>query len=310
MLTTISLMESLTPMLAEAARPDVLPTLVGSHVFDEKLDGIRAMAAWDETGNFALRNRNGADITMRYPEIALAATTSGFVGPLLLDGEIVAADGSFQDIAWRDKQKGRHADKVPAIFTAFDVLVHPDMGDVRHEPYALRRQLLNGLTLEGQFARSLCSPDPAFFDRIKLLGGEGVVAKRLRAPYARGRNSDWLKVKALYSVTALATGYQPGHGSRSEMGAIFLSVLDHPVKGGVILRPIGKAGSGFSATTALDMKEAIDLATDLDSVPVVEIECLGATRSGVLRQPVFKGVRSDLTYEAATFDQLKELPTS
>jgi bifunctional non-homologous end joining protein LigD len=309
MLNTIELMESLTIMLATAERPDVLPTLVGTHVFDEKLDGIRALAAWDENGAFSMRNRSGKDITSRYPEIALAATNGDFTGPLLLDGEIISIGKAFQDIAWRDKQNGRGADKVPATFTAFDVLVTGEQGDLRHQPYAFRRQVLNNLRLEGQFARSLCSPDPAFFDRIKSMGGEGVVAKRLRAPYARGRSTDWLKVKALYSVTALATGYEPGSGARSEMGAIFLSLLS-PTPKGYMLHPIGKAGSGFSPATALDMKAALDSAVDVASVPVVEIECLGATRSGVLRQPVFKGLRTDLTYEAATFDQLDPLPRS
>lgn len=311
MLTTIDILESLTPMLAQAGRPDVLDSLVGGWVFDEKVDGIRAIAAWDADA-FQIRNRNGREITMRYPELCVEGTR--IKGPLILDGEIVAADGSFQDIAWRDKQNGAGADKVPANFVAFDVLYHPEHGDVRSHPYAHRRQLLNALDLTGSFRTSLCSPDPRHFDRLKSIGAEGVVAKRLNARYAKGRSADWLKVKALYTVSALATGYEPGDGARAHMGAILLSTLS-ATPTGYMLHQIGKAGSGFTSTpgrgtTSHEMKDLIDSATSIHDVPIVEIECLGATRSGVLRQPIFKGLRTDLSYQDCLQSQVDALPRS
>lgn len=312
MLTTVDILETLVPMLAETGRPEILSTLVGTHVFDQKLDGVRAMGAWDGNGDFRLRNRNGRDLTPAYPDLDLAATS--LRGPLILDGEIVAESGKFEDIAWRDKQKGKAeaVKRVPARFVAFDVLWHPDEGDMRHLPYARRRQVLNEMTLVGHFERSLCSPDPAFFERIKALGGEGVVAKSLTGRYAKGRSRDWLKVKSLHRITALATGYEPGEGARAVMGAIYLSVLDH-TESGFVLKAIGKAGSGFSIPTATEMKEMVDKAAasgNIHDVPVVEIECLGATRSGVLRQPIYKGLRTDLDYTAATVEQLSTLPSS
>lgn len=310
MLTTLDVLESITPMLANSSRPEVLPTLVGTHVFDQKLDGVRALAAWSEN-DFAIRNRNGRDLTMAYPDLCLAGTV--YDGPLILDGEIIAESGKFEDIAWRDKQKG-HPDavkKVPARFVAFDVLHHPEHGDVRHLPYARRRQLLQGLGLSGWFDVSLCSPDPQFFERIKALGGEGVIAKTLTGRYVKGRSNDWLKVKALYSVTALVTGYEPGSGARSELGAIYVSLLAEMPNGGRMVQPIGKAGSGFSVTTSLEMKDLIEHASStglLEDFPVVEIECLGVTRSGVLRQPTYKGLRTDKAALDCTADQLDDIP--
>jgi bifunctional non-homologous end joining protein LigD len=311
-LTTLDVLETISPMLATAARPEVLTTLVGSHVFDQKLDGVRALAAWSEN-DFAIRNRNGRDLTMAYPDLCLASTQ--YAGPMILDGEIIAESGKFEDIAWRDKQKG-HADavrKVPARFVAFDVLHHPTEGDVRHLPYARRRQLLQGLALSGHFDISLASPDPQFFERIKALGGEGVIAKNLQAPYAKGRSNDWLKIKAVYSVTAIVTGYEPGSGARGELGAILVSLLEDMPNGGRMVRPIGKAGSGFSVKTSLEMKALIEAAIEsgaLGDFPIVEVECLSVTRSGVLRQPTYKGLRSDKGALDCTVDQLSDIPRS
>lgn len=307
MVDPIEIIDTLTPMLATSARPADLQTLVGTHVFDPKLDGIRAIAGW-WSEEFKMRNRTGRDITGTYPEMAQDATAID--GPLVLDGEIIATNGAFQDIAQRDAQKGRSGSTVHATFAAFDVLVHPTEGDVRHLPYAKRRLLLQDLPLSGCFQVTQCSPDPALFEQIKAAGGEGVIAKRLNARYASGRSKDWLKVKATHTVTALAAGYEPGSGSRAEMGAILLATLERGPDQYTV-RTIGKAGSGFSQETARQMKAAIDAAAnDLSAVPVVEIECLGATRGGVLRQPVFKGLRTDLTYADATFDQLAALPRS
>lgn len=299
------------PMLAEAGRPEVLESLRGTHVFDEKLDGIRALAAWD-SGDFVLRNRNGTDITYRYPEIVLGADQGS--GRLILDGEIMALSGSFEDIGWRDKQSGRGAGKVPAHFVAFDVLWHPEHGDVRHRPYAERRLLLNALPLTEPFIVSRVSTDPGFFDHIKAEGGEGVVAKRIRARYARGRSSDWLKVKTIYSITAMAVGYEPGAGSRSDLGALMVATLTPTDGGAYDVRALGRVGSGFSPTTATEMRNLIEAARtpssiDINKLPIVEVECLGITRNGVLRQPVYKGLRTDRTWQHATTDQLDPIPT-
>lgn len=313
MLTTLDILESITPMLAATARPEDLTTLVGSHVFDQKLDGVRALAAWTSEGDFGIRNRNGRDITMAYPDLCLASTNRS--GPLILDGEIISETERFEDVAWRDKQKG-HPDavrKVPVRFVAFDVLHHPEHGDTRGLPYARRRQLLQTLDLVGKFDLSLASPDPAFFDRIRDLGGEGVVAKDLRAPYAKGRSRAWLKIKSLHRVTALATGYEPGSGARSEMGAVYLSLLEPMPNDGFMLKPIGKVGSGFSVATSLEMKALIDAVAEsgsIDDVPVLEVECLGVTRTGVLRQPAYKGLRTDKAVTDCTADQLKDIPVT
>jgi len=134
------LLTTLNPMLADTS--DIkLETLAGTHLFDTKVDGVRALAAWDGS-RLTMRNRNGRQMD-NYLDLEVAA--AWLPSPLILDGEIVADSGKFQDIAWRDKQRGAKVIKAmqdcPAHFAAFDILWHPDKGDVRHLPYINRRQL-------------------------------------------------------------------------------------------------------------------------------------------------------------------------
>lgn len=302
-LDTNTLLASLTPMLADTS-PGELQTLVGTHLFDEKLDGVRAIAAMGPSG-FTMRNRNGRDTTLTYPEISVAADL--IPGPWIIDGEIVAVNGAFQDIARRDKQTSPTAvatamATIPARFVAFDVLYDPDLGDVRHYPYSERRALLNGLGLSGDtITVSRASHNPELYDHIRSEGGEGVIAKRLTARYTPGRSPHWLKYKSKHSVTCIAIGYEPGKGARAAIGAVLLAMVGEDGA-----QSVGKVGSGFTAKTIAEMKTALDAG----QLPLLEVECLGKTRNHLLRQPIFKGLRTDLNLLDATAAQLTALPTT
>jgi bifunctional non-homologous end joining protein LigD len=302
------LLTTITPMLADTS--DIkLETLSGTHLFDTKVDGLRAIAAWDGR-TLTMRNRNGRQMD-NYLDLEVAA--AGLPCPVILDGEIVAASGKFQDAAWRDKQRGVKAIKAmqdcPAQFRAFDILWHPGYGDVRHLPYIERRRLLVSLILAGmgggRWSITQASTDPKFYDVIRALGGEGVVAKRYTARYEPGRRSSWLKYKSKHRITCIGTGYEPGKGARLAFGAMFLSVLDdgEPID-------VGRVGSGFTLPETLEMKAIFDAAQSAADLPLVEIECLGITREGKLRQPVFIGWRTDLNMNEATAAQLAALPVT
>ena len=58
------------------------------------------------------------------------------------------------------------------------------------------------------------------------------------------------------------------------------------------------------------MKAIFDNVRSGEDLPVVEVECLGLTREGVLRMPVYKGLRTDLTMHDANVTQLEGLPRS
>lgn len=307
------LVRSITPQLADTDSISI-EALVGTHLFDTKMDGVRALAAWDGS-ILTLRNRSGR-VMDNYLDLEVHASI--LPGPLMLDGEIVAADGKFQTIAWRDKQRGGKAgvamQETPAFFVAFDILWHPEQGDVRHLPYSRRRDLLCGLcnwqhwpahdmATSGRWLITRTSPDPKFYDEIRARGGEGVVAKRLNARYEPGRRKSWLKFKSKHRVTCIATGYEPGNGSRAQFGAMFIAVIGPD---GVV--DVGRVGSGFNLPTSLQMKKTLDAVQSAEQLPIVEIECLGITRDGKLRQPVFIGPRTDLNFTDCVVTQLDSLP--
>lgn len=290
----------LTPMLADKGVGVTPATLVGTHVFDEKLDGLRAFVAFDGERVW-LRGRKGADLLPHFPEIEDAARALLLPGTVL-DGEITTT--TFEDVNHRAMMKPKriHLERASlplATFNAFDLL-HTDGRDVTYMAWHMRRVMLDDLALNGRFRATTWDVDPTFFDRIKAAGGEGVIAKRMNARYQAGRSPNWLKFKATRRVTCIAYGYAPGEGSRSDFGAVLIAVLGEDMKP----MPIGRAGSGFTATTIADVKGNLDAG----NVVLVEIECLGLTSGGQLRQPVFKGVRSDLTILDALSTQLNNLP--
>ena len=217
------------PMLAAKANAP-LTSLVGTHVFDTKLDGVRMMAFWDGA-TLTLRNRSGRDCTTSWPELTITAPTV-LKGPTILDGEVIIPGGRFQDVARRDKATKAKvaatlATQMPATFVAFDILQSEGV-DVRSQPFSWRRQLLE-LTLPTDsvtWATTALSPDPAIYDTIRSLGGEGVIAKRLSGRYAGGRSRSWIKYKATNSVTCVGVGYEPGSGSRAAFGAMRLAMVD------------------------------------------------------------------------------------
>jgi bifunctional non-homologous end joining protein LigD len=298
-------MADIKPMLATAStgasnrRPVSIGELAGTHVYDLKVDGVRAILYRDADG-VRLVNRNGVDITYRYPEIVREIEGTG----LAIDGEIIADDGRFETTLLRDQQEkratiARLSSVHPCRFIAFD-------GPEVHGDWERRRQWLE-MELDAHFDTDRVtitpySDDPAFFTQVAEMGMEGVIAKRKTARYQPGkRSTDWVKFKTVRRVTCIVIGYQPGTGSRQHFGNMQLAMLDadhNPVE-------VGTVGSGFTEKQTRDLKARLDSGELL----VVEIECLNITSGRRLRHPVYKGIRSDLSPIDVTTAQLDELPT-
>lgn len=298
-----------TPSTGASGRLAIeIGSLAGTHAFDLKLDGIRAMLRIGYPGEQPnLVNRNGVDISARFPDVLALATP--YAGPAVtLDGEIMALDNSFESVLTRDKSTtpgavARGMEKYPCTFFAFDVV---DVGtaSIEHLPWAERREILDDLQL-GAIQTTPFSYDPSYLQQCREVGAEGVIAKRLNGRYQAGRRSpDWVKFKCLHRVTCIVTSYMAGTGSRSHFGAMFLSLID-TTKGELV--PVGKVGTGFKASDIAALKDALDH----ERVLLAEIECLSVTKKDrQLRFPVWKGLRRDITPLDCTIDQLATIPTS
>jgi bifunctional non-homologous end joining protein LigD len=141
-----------------------------------------------------LFTRNGYDWSARYPAISVTATllrATSFV----LDGEAVVCgpDG----VAIFDALH-RRGTVTEAMLYAFDVL-ELDGEDLRGLPLVDRKKrlarLLAGRRLGIVLSDHTDEDGATIFQQACKMGLEGIVSKRLSAPYRSGPSRDWLKVK-------------------------------------------------------------------------------------------------------------------
>jgi bifunctional non-homologous end joining protein LigD len=162
-------------------------------VHEIKHDGYRLIVRRDGV-IVRLFTRRGYDWTDRYPAIAAAAAKLK-ARSFTLDGEVVVcgADG----VAMFDAlhRRGRVND---AILQAFDLL-ELDGVDYRPLPLRQRKNRLARLLARVHGGIALNEHTNArgelVFRQACAMGLEGIVSKRLTAPYKSGPSRDWVKVK-------------------------------------------------------------------------------------------------------------------
>ena len=308
---------TLEPMYASVGT--AIPTDSG-WTYEPKYDGIRVLA-FVTPRSVKLVTRNGNDKTTQFPEVVSALQTFGTAvdHPIVLDGEIVAlVDGRparFQELQSRMHVKeaataGRHAEDSPAAFVAFDLLLDGD--DVLlHEPWSTRRKRLERVwgrrkrkTL--MLAESVEGEGPAMVERARRDGWEGVIAKRIEAPYEPGiRSRAWLKLKLEHRQEFVVGGYTEPRNTREHIGALLLGYFDN---GRFIY--VGHTGGGFTRTGLREMYDRLKplarRTSPFEETPktnerahwvtpkvVVEVKFNEWTIDGKLRQPIYLGTRDD-----------------
>jgi bifunctional non-homologous end joining protein LigD len=177
------------PMLAV---PGELPE-DGGWIHETRWHGIRAVVT-DDTGRVVVTGADGADISVRFPEVRRIGRALGH-RELILDGVIVPVDASGNarhdraGLARRmrigsDSGARNASHTAPVVFVAFDVL-WVDGRPITSLPWELRRRQLDDLRLDGPGWRTspLLDRDQAF---AATEDGPGVVAKRADSPYDIG----------------------------------------------------------------------------------------------------------------------------
>lgn len=286
-------------------------------VHEIKWDGIRLIAAV-RGGTLRLSTRSERDVTVAFPELAGLADLGH---DLVLDGEAVTfVDGtpSFSHLVERvhttSGAKARLlAGARPTTYLAFD-LVGLDGLDLTPLPWSARRSALEEILPDS--ARWRVSPryadGPGLWRATAEQGLEGVVSKRVDSTYQSGvRSPDWLKFPHRATQSLVVGGWRPETG-RSRLGALLVGL---PVRDGpqTALTFRGRVGSGLAGRAGARLAELIDQVPTgpnpfVDEVPgpdragatwlaprlIVEVASLGTTPGGRLRQPAYKGWRSDL----------------
>jgi bifunctional non-homologous end joining protein LigD len=265
-------------------------------------------------GTTRLFSRNENDATVSFPEL-----TGLPLDDALLDGEVVAfADGmpSFGALAERmhvsraDRARVL-AERCPVTLLVFDVLRVGDR-DLLEEPLSVRRAVLEDLDLRDDRVQTppVYGDGQMLFDATYQQALEGIVSKRLTSRYRPGlRSKDWLKFAHRRRESYVVGGWRPETDSRDRLGAL---LVGRP--GGDGLRYLGKVGSGVAGRKAVVLrdvlagltrarspfaepvpKEDAAGATWVDPVLVVEVESLGPSSQGRIRQPSYIGTRADLS---------------
>jgi bifunctional non-homologous end joining protein LigD len=304
--------EVLEPMLATAGP---LPRDDGRWAYEIKWDGVRVLAH-SRPGRMALKARSLRDVTDRYPELSRLNRALGHHSAIL-DGEVVAFDDrgrpSFNLMQRRmhltsESQVRRLARDSPVTYVVFD-LVWLDGHPLTTEPYERRRERLRELLGDGgerwRVPEHVVGRGAEVLAATGQQGLEGIIAKRLDAPYEPGRRSPcWVKVKHKQREDLVVGGWLPGEGRRRDrIGALLLGVREADGA----LRYAGRVGTGFteaeldrlrgvlapleqsrSPFTAGDKppRNAVFTAPDV----VAEIEFVEWTPDGKVRAPSYKGL--------------------
>ncbi len=275
-------------------------------LFEVKWDGIRLVSFIDD-GKVRLQTRAGRTVDEEHPQLqAIANLVSA--RQAILDGEIVALDEegrpSFQLLQNRGKEEH------PMQYVVFDI-VYLDGQRLFKVPLEDRKRLLRNIVRDSsllKFSEHVLGEGTAFYRAAKENRLEGIVAKRLDSPYQPGvRGGSWLKIKAVLQQEVVIGGFTAPRNSRKYFGALLVGVYE-----GDKFVYTGHVGGGFDERTLAELYKlmkplivksppfsgppphANEKPTWVKPVLVVEVKFAEWTRDGVMRQPVFLGLRDDV----------------
>ena len=297
---------SISPMLATLVDA---PFDDPAWLFEVKWDGFRAIASIDAEGTVTLTSRNGLDLVKRFKTLGSIGTAFRSL-PVIVDGEICALDAqgrsSFQALQQVD-MTARGKGRTPLTYVAFDLL-YADGRDLRALPLEERKAKLEKLIVPDRgvlYSKHIVGRGKEFFALAQREKLEGIIGKRRDSPYRMARSRDWFKIKAKYEEEFVIGGWNDPKGSRSEFGALLLGYHE-----GVKLIFAGQVGTGFNQKLlreiGAELRKRERKTSPFAALPrmkpephfvkpelVAQIAFAEWTHEGLLRQPVFLGLRSD-----------------
>jgi bifunctional non-homologous end joining protein LigD len=308
-------MDTMRPMLA--SKGTYVPR-GDEWVHEVKWDGVRALTEVSD-GRLRMYSRNDNDITVAWPELATSPLGER---DLLVDGEIIALnEHGLPDFRMlQDRMHLRNAvtarrlsASTPATYMVFDLL-RLDGEDLTHLAWEDRRARLEALGLDTTWQVPAVYDDgDMLFEATRAQGLEGVVSKRRSSTYAFDRRTDsWLKLAHRLNASFVIGGWKPQEGTT--VGPPASVLVGEMTPEGLMYR--GRVGSGIgpkAGARLLALLQPLERAespfddevpqvdtigvTFVDPVIVIDVDSHATAKNQRLRQPSFRGVRSDLTPE-------------
>lgn len=284
---------------------------------ETKFDGYRALAALGKGGT-RLFTRSGKDWTDRFAAL-LGAFDPVPCDAALIDGEVMAA--RIEGSAFSALQAAL-SDGSPLLFYAFDLLAL-DGDDLTGAPLVARRKrladLLAGAPKNGalRLSEHVVGHGPEIFAKACKAGAEGIISKRIDAPYRGRRTKAWRKIKCSRRQEFVIGGYRPSDKAGRPFASILVGTHD-----GDRLRYRGRVGTGFAEADFELLQAAMiqrktspfaDVPNDIARGArwvrpnlVAEVEFAEFTGDGYVRHGSYLGLRGDKAARAVRIEAPKE----
>jgi bifunctional non-homologous end joining protein LigD len=300
---------AISPMLATLTNK---PPTGDQWLYEVKWDGVRALC-FIEDNQLRIYSRTQKRCDRQYPELSVLphfvkASTA------ILDGEIAVLDdqgrSSFSLIQPRisvaDPNSVAHLSRsAPVTLFLFDLL-YLDGYDLRGVPLEERKKLLAEIVSPADHIRlsdHFVANGDAMLEAARANGLEGILAKRRTSRYESRRGQDWFKIKVNWQQEFVIGGFTLGE--RDYFSSLVLGLYS-----GGKLTHAGQVGTGFNdkslkyiyskleplitkknpfVGSVRALRDVIWVKPEL----VADIKFLEFTPEGLLRAPVFVGLRSD-----------------
>ncbi len=250
---------------------------IGKCAVETKYDGFR-LQIHKKGEQVDIFSRNQERMSHMFPDLIEALKKQIKAKDFIIEGEAVAHNEESEELfpfqvtitRKRKHNIGEKAKEIPIVLFCFDLL-YLNGKDMTQQPYIKRSELLRKLVKKGDIISSadrIITDNPKeiekFFEDNISKGTEGIIAKRLDAPYQAGaRNFNWIKLKRSYkgelqdTIDVVIVGYIKGRGMRAKfgIGALLGAVYDEKQD---MFKTICKIGSGLSEEKWVEIRKLLD----------------------------------------------------